>query len=195
LRKPRGPRVQGGSSHKTERWRIEEARFCTAIISVNGWPSSKTRWRTKRRIGRRKRRCARSPFGGPVKFRSTPYAGKISKPQARQAHQEFEQGWRRVGRRALEFRATRRSSAMASLHCRATASNEHAQRPADDRIRRSRCGLSWRAARRGVPSTGKIGGAGTAIDVPLAHKDALYVRSHYDTMTVTLTDAPQPEKS
>ena len=43
-----------------------------------------------------------------------------------------------------------------------------------------------------VPSTGKRGGPGTTIDVPLAHKDALYVRSHYDTMSLTLNDAPAP---
>jgi len=40
------------------------------------------------------------------------------------------------------------------------------------------------------PSTGKRGAAGSAIDIPLAHKDALYVRSHYDTITATFTDAP-----
>ena len=45
-------------------------------------------------------------------------------------------------------------------------------------------GMAW------VPSTGKRGGPGTEIDVPLAHKDALYVRSHYDTMSVTFGDAP-----
>ena len=31
---------------------------------------------------------------------------------------------------------------------------------------------------------------GEPVDVPLAHKDALYVRSHYDGMTVTIPDAP-----
>jgi hypothetical protein len=41
-----------------------------------------------------------------------------------------------------------------------------------------------------ISSTGKRGGPGTAIDVPLAHKDALYVRSHYDTMTLAFGDAP-----
>lgn len=41
-----------------------------------------------------------------------------------------------------------------------------------------------------IPSTGKRGAPGASIDVPLAHKDALYVRSHYDTITVTFTDAP-----
>jgi len=35
---------------------------------------------------------------------------------------------------------------------------------------------------------------GETIDIPLAHKDALYVRSHYDGMTVTLHDAPLPDE-
>ena len=42
-----------------------------------------------------------------------------------------------------------------------------------------------------IPSTGKVGGPGTAIDIPLAHKDALYVRSHYDTVTLSVHDAPR----
>ena len=45
-----------------------------------------------------------------------------------------------------------------------------------------------------ISSTGKRGGPGTTIDVPLAHKDALYVRSHYDSMTLTLQDAPMPRE-
>jgi hypothetical protein len=45
-----------------------------------------------------------------------------------------------------------------------------------------------------ISSTGKRGSAGTTIDIPLAHKDALYVRSHYDTMTVTVADAPGPRE-
>ena len=45
-----------------------------------------------------------------------------------------------------------------------------------------------------VPSTGKRGPMGTGIDVPLAYKDALYVRSHYDTLTVTVPDAPAPDE-
>ena len=35
---------------------------------------------------------------------------------------------------------------------------------------------------------------GTAIDIPLASKDALYVRSHYDGMTITFHDAPMPDE-
>jgi hypothetical protein len=49
-------------------------------------------------------------------------------------------------------------------------------------------GVAW------VPSSGKRGGIGTTIDVPLAHKDALYVRSHYDTMTVSFADSPMPDE-
>jgi hypothetical protein len=49
-------------------------------------------------------------------------------------------------------------------------------------------GQSW------VPSSGKRGGPGTEIDIPLAHKDALYVRSHYDTFSVTFTDSPGPNE-
>ena len=45
-----------------------------------------------------------------------------------------------------------------------------------------------------ISSSGKRGGPGTTIDVPLAHKDALYVRSHYDTMSITLHDAPGPRE-
>jgi hypothetical protein len=45
-----------------------------------------------------------------------------------------------------------------------------------------------------IASSGKRGGPGSTIDVPLAHKDALYVRSHYDTMTLTLQDAPMPRE-
>ncbi|MBW8845489.1 MAG: amino acid synthesis family protein [Burkholderiales bacterium] len=49
-------------------------------------------------------------------------------------------------------------------------------------------GKSW------VPSTGKRGGPGTVLDVPLAHKDALYVRSHYDSVSVMFNDAPNRDE-
>ena len=41
-----------------------------------------------------------------------------------------------------------------------------------------------------VPSSKKMGGLGTAIDVPLGHKDAAYVRSHFDAMEARVADAP-----
>jgi hypothetical protein len=45
-----------------------------------------------------------------------------------------------------------------------------------------------------ISSASKVGPAGTAIDIPLAHKDALYVRSHYDAMEVRVPDAPLPDE-
>jgi hypothetical protein len=42
-----------------------------------------------------------------------------------------------------------------------------------------------------VPSAKKSGGIGTALDVPLGHVDAAYVRSHFDAMEVRLADAPR----
>jgi hypothetical protein len=49
-------------------------------------------------------------------------------------------------------------------------------------------GKSW------VPSTGKVGAAGAVIDIPLAHKDALYVRANYDTISIGFGDAPRPDE-
>jgi hypothetical protein len=45
-----------------------------------------------------------------------------------------------------------------------------------------------------VPSTGKVAGPGAAIDIPLAHKDALFVRSNYDTVSVSFGDAPRADE-
>src|SRR5467141_431359 len=45
-----------------------------------------------------------------------------------------------------------------------------------------------------ISSLTKRAAPGAAIDIPLAHKDALYVRSHYDGVTVLLPDAPLPDE-
>ncbi len=45
-----------------------------------------------------------------------------------------------------------------------------------------------------ISSFTKRAAPGTTIDIPLAHKDALYVRSHYDGVSVTLPDAPLPNE-
>jgi hypothetical protein len=49
-------------------------------------------------------------------------------------------------------------------------------------------GAAW------ISSFTKRGAPGTTVDIPLAHKDALYVRSHYDGMTVAVPDAPMPDE-
>jgi hypothetical protein len=45
-----------------------------------------------------------------------------------------------------------------------------------------------------ISSMTKRAAPGTLIDIPLAHKDALYVRSHYDGITLMLHDAPLPDE-
>ena len=42
-----------------------------------------------------------------------------------------------------------------------------------------------------VPSTKKVGGPGTRLDVPVTHVNASYVRSHFDAIEVGVTDAPR----
>jgi len=42
-----------------------------------------------------------------------------------------------------------------------------------------------------VPSAKKMGGPGATIDVPLGHKDAAFVRSHFDAIEARLGDAPR----
>ncbi|MCW3781616.1 amino acid synthesis family protein [Defluviimonas salinarum] len=45
-----------------------------------------------------------------------------------------------------------------------------------------------------VPSVKKVGAAGSTLDLPLAHVNAAYVRSHFDTMTVMVPDGPKPDE-
>jgi hypothetical protein len=42
-----------------------------------------------------------------------------------------------------------------------------------------------------IPSSKKRGGMGVVLDIPLGHKDAAFVRSHFDGMEVRVTDAPR----
>lgn len=45
-----------------------------------------------------------------------------------------------------------------------------------------------------VPSSKKRGGMGAPIDIPLGHKDAAFVRSHFDGMEVRINDAPRADE-
>ena len=61
-----------------------------------------------------------------------------------------------------------------------------------------RMGAPLRAAIGGgaalIPSAAKMGGPGTAIDLPLGHKDDAWSRGHFDAITVSLGDAPRPNE-
>ena len=62
-----------------------------------------------------------------------------------------------------------------------------------------RLGKPLRAAVGGgqalIPSNVKVAAAGTAIDLPLGHKDEAWSFDHFDTMTVMVPDAPRPGES
>ena len=45
-----------------------------------------------------------------------------------------------------------------------------------------------------ICSNVKIGGPGTTVDIPLAHKDNIWSFDHLDTLTVSVPDAPRPEE-
>ena len=45
-----------------------------------------------------------------------------------------------------------------------------------------------------VPSTKKVGGIGTRLDVPITHINAAYVRGHFDAMEVGCSDAPRSDE-
>jgi hypothetical protein len=63
---------------------------------------------------------------------------------------------------------------------------------------RPKLGKPMRAAVGGgeaiISSNVKVAAAGTAIDVPLAHKDDIWSFDHFDTMTVMIPDAPRPDE-
>ena len=45
-----------------------------------------------------------------------------------------------------------------------------------------------------IPSAKKRGGPGATLDVPLGHKNAAFVRSHFDGMEVRVADAPRADE-
>jgi hypothetical protein len=49
-------------------------------------------------------------------------------------------------------------------------------------------GAAW------ISSASLVGAPGTPLTIPLAHKDALYVRDHYDAVTLHPGDAPLPDE-
>jgi hypothetical protein len=45
-----------------------------------------------------------------------------------------------------------------------------------------------------IPSNVKVAAAGTGLDVPLGHKDDPWSFDHFDTVTVSVPDAPRPDE-
>ncbi len=75
---------------------------------------------------------------------------------------------------------------------------EHGEREHAAAILHPKLGKPFRDALGGgksiIPSSKKIGGMGTEIDIPLHFKDAAFVRSHFDAMTVRVDDAPRADE-
>jgi hypothetical protein len=122
-----------------------------------------------------------------------PYAGRFERDLSAAVSESVELG-REFGRRLTVALGNRRAASYGKA-CIVGTSGEYEHGNAflttefADPIRDALGGaLAW------IPSTGKAGGPQTTIDVPLAHKDALYVRSHYDTVSVGFSDAPQPDE-
>jgi hypothetical protein len=53
---------------------------------------------------------------------------------------------------------------------------------------------AFHGGRAWLPSTTKRCAPGASVDVPLCFKDEIWVRSHYDTITVAVADAPAPDE-
>lgn len=60
--------------------------------------------------------------------------------------------------------------------------------PFGDALRDGIGGTTW------VASTTKVSGVGASIDIPLANKNALFVREYYDTLTLCIPDAPRSDE-
>ncbi|HVC66104.1 MAG TPA: amino acid synthesis family protein [Acidimicrobiales bacterium] len=98
-----------------------------------------------------------------------------------------------LGARALEALGCPPESYGKAAVCGTAGEQEHA-----NACLTSAFGDAFRSAIGGgaawITSATKVGGPGTAIDVPLAFKDELWVRSHYDAIEVRIPDAPLPDE-
>lgn len=83
----------------------------------------------------------------------------------------------------------------AESYGKAAIVGEQGEREHAAAILHPKLGAPFRAALAGgkaiIPSAKKMGGMGTPIDVPIHYKDAAFVRSHFDAMTVSVDDAPR----
>lgn len=98
----------------------------------------------------------------------------------------------------LAKRATEALGAQVESYGKAAIVGEHGELEHAAALLHPKLGAPLRAAVGGgkaiIPSAKKLGGPGTAIDVPLHFKDAAFVRSHYDAMEVRVPDAPRADE-
>jgi len=121
-----------------------------------------------------------------------PYAGAFSK-DLEKLMQIGEELGDLLGRRAVE--ALGIEPAAAQSYGKSAMVGENGELEHAAAILHPRLGKPLRAAvEKGaalVASSKKMGSMGQVLDVPLGHKDAAYVRSHFDGMEVSVNDAPR----
>ncbi len=122
-----------------------------------------------------------------------PYAGKfaaslsdLTKPSAAIGHALGERAVALLGNRAVESygKGGIAGTAGEQEHVVACITTEFG----DPLRQQVGGGDAW------ISSVSKVATAGTAIDIPLAHKDELYIRSHYDAVTFSVPDGPRPDE-
>jgi hypothetical protein len=123
---------------------------------------------------------------------SNPYAGQYQEDLSALVEFSRELG-RLLGTRAVEALGDAPESYGKAAIAGQDGEQEHANAflttVFGDELRRAvGGGKAW------ITSATKVGPMGTSLDVPLAYKDALYVRSHYDAMEVRIPDAPRPNE-
>ncbi len=124
---------------------------------------------------------------------TNPLAGKGFVEDLSELVEPSEALGRELGERALEALGGTPESYGKAAICGIAGEQEHA-----NACLTSAFGDSFRFAIGGgkawITSVTKVGGPGTAIDVPLAYKDEIWVRSHYDAIEVRVPGAPLPDE-
>ncbi len=141
----------------------------------------------------------RGDEGGPLRkvaslaVIANPYAGRPWSEDLNELVQPSGDLAKQMARRALEVLGDRVESYGKAALVGVAGEQEHA-----NACLTSVFGDAFREAVGGgkawLPSVTKRGSAGATLDIPLACKDALWVRSHYDAITVRVEDAPGPEE-
>jgi hypothetical protein len=90
--------------------------------------------------------------------------------------------------------STARLSPMARAQSLASMARWSTAVPASTPCSASRCGRRSVAARPVISSNVKVAAAGATLDVPLGHKDDSWSFPHFDTITVSVADAPRPNE-
>ncbi len=95
---------------------------------------------------------------------------------------------------ALGHRAGGRRRATARRRSSAKRANSNTPRRSCTRSSARRCARRWARARRWSRRPRRWARPGTPIDVPLGHKDAAFVRSHFDAIEARVADAPRADE-